>query len=64
MTTATQKTRGHAKREFIANLEQINALLEQKHTLRHVYDTLVDEGKITMKYTAFTYICRKCGSKP
>ena len=50
--------------EFIANLEQINSLLEQKHSMRYVYDTLVNEGKITMKYAAFTNICRRCGVKP
>ena len=62
--TGTRLAKGQARREFIANLEQINSLLEQKYPLRYVYDTLANEGKISMKYTVFTTICRRCSVKP
>jgi hypothetical protein len=50
--------RGIARVQFIANLEEIKRMLAEGHTLKNVYDTLCNSGKISMKYRSFYGLAR------
>jgi len=47
------KSKGYARIEFIANLDEIRALHKKGFNKKMIYDHLIEERKITMSYQCF-----------
>ncbi len=47
------KSKGYARIEFIANLDEIKALHKKGFNKKMIYDHLIEEHKITMSYQCF-----------
>ena len=49
---------GEARVQFIANIEEIEQMLNDGYPMIHVYRHLIKEGKITMSVASFKNLCR------
>lgn len=49
---------GEAKVQFIANLDEIQQMVNDGYSIRHIYLKLFNEGKITMAQRTFSAIAR------
>ena len=49
---------GEARVQFIAHLDEIQQLVRDGYSIRHIYLKLFEEGKITMAQRTFSAIAR------
>jgi len=49
---------GEARVQFIANLDEIQQMVNDGYSIRHIYLKLFNEGKITMAQRTFSAIAR------
>lgn len=49
---------GEARVQFISNIDEIQQMIKDGYSIRHIYLKLFDEGKITMALRTFSLIAR------